>query len=84
MGTKTNPGKFDCYQKALPDEPLFTLLARDPDFERLVNEWANRRVGAVRCGDRPKTDMPMVEEAWYCAINGAEWRKSNNGIWRKS
>ena len=26
MGTKNNPGKFDCYANAKPDEPLFVLL----------------------------------------------------------
>jgi hypothetical protein len=30
MGTKSNPGPFDCYAKAEPDEPMFVLLARDP------------------------------------------------------
>lgn len=30
MGTKSNPTQFDCYANALPDEPMFILLARDP------------------------------------------------------
>lgn len=29
MGTKNNPGAFDCYANAEPDEPMFVLLARD-------------------------------------------------------
>lgn len=29
MGTKNNPGKYDCYAKAEPDEPLFTLRGKD-------------------------------------------------------
>ena len=29
MGTKNNPGQFDCYRNAEPDEPMFVLLARD-------------------------------------------------------
>ena len=41
MGTKVNPGRFDCYAKALPDEPMFTLLARDPNFYEFVKLWAN-------------------------------------------
>lgn len=40
MGTKTNPGEFDCYAKALPDEPLFTLLARDKRAPGLIWLWA--------------------------------------------
>ncbi len=83
MGSKNNPGKFDCYNSALPDEPTFTLLARDPDFFRLVRKWAKRRSYAVQCGDRPQSDMDMVVEADECAYDGREWRKKNNGIWRK-
>lgn len=29
MGTKNNPGEFDCYANAAPDEPMFILLGRD-------------------------------------------------------
>lgn len=43
MSTKNNPGRFDCYDKADPDEPMFVLLARDPDAPYLVAEWARRR-----------------------------------------
>jgi hypothetical protein len=41
MGTKNNPGEFDCYSKALPDEPMFVLLARDPRSVQLVRMWAD-------------------------------------------
>jgi hypothetical protein len=67
MGTKENPGKFDCYAKALPDEPVFVLLGRDPDFCRLVNEWAGKRAADIECGERPETDWPLVDEAGKCA-----------------
>ena len=83
MGTKNNPGKFDCYVNALPDEPMFVLLARDPEFADLVGEWADRRRRAVRCGLRPLSDMALVDEAIECASNGANWRRQNNGAWRK-
>jgi len=39
MGTKNNPGKYDCYDKAEPDEPMFVLLARDPVASTLVRIW---------------------------------------------
>lgn len=29
MGTKNQPGSFDCYANAKGDEPLFVLLGRD-------------------------------------------------------
>lgn len=82
MGTKNKPGEFDCYANALPDEPTFTLLARDPDFFHLVRKWAKRRSKAIQCGDRPDGDMMMVAE--QCAYEGRDWRKKNNGKWRKA
>lgn len=84
MGSKNNPGKFDCYAKALPDEPTFTLLARDPDFAEIVELWASKRTKAVRCGERPLNDMDMVNEALNCASDGANWRRQNYGVWRKT
>jgi len=39
MGTKDNPGKYDCYAKAAPDEPMFTLLGRDSDAAFIVRVW---------------------------------------------
>jgi hypothetical protein len=82
MGTKNNPGKYDCYQNALPDEPMFVLLARDPDFSRLVNEWATKRLNDINCGERPESDLELVKEAWECARNANNWRKENFGKWR--
>lgn len=82
MGTKNNPGKYDCVKAALPDEPTFTLLARDPDFFRLVRKWAKRRSYDIQCGDRPQSDMAMVAEAEQCAYEGRDWRKNNFGKWR--
>lgn len=82
MGTKENPGKFDCYKNALPDEPMFVLLARDPDFNRLVCEWANKRESDIRCGERPQSDYAIVNEAYNCASEGEKWRQENNGKWR--
>ena len=83
MGTKSKPAEFDCYANALPDEPMFVLLARDPDFNRLVTEWANRRAQDIRCGSRPESDWRMVYEARDCAAAGEKWRKDNNGRWRR-
>lgn len=41
MGTKQNPGDYDCYAKAEFDEPMFVLLARDPRAPGLVEAWAD-------------------------------------------
>lgn len=45
MGTKNNPGKFDCHAKAKPDEELFTLLERDEHMPHLVRYWAWLKAG---------------------------------------
>ena len=44
MGTKNNPGKFDCYAKAGDDEPIFVLRANDPLAPALVELWAAIRL----------------------------------------
>ena len=43
MGTKNNPGRFDCYANAEPDEPIFVLLGRDKHAPILVKLWADLR-----------------------------------------
>lgn len=47
MGTKNNPGQFDCYAKAGPDEEMFTLLSRDPQGSDFVSLWAALRAKDV-------------------------------------
>lgn len=83
MGTKLNPGKHDCFNNALPDEPMFVLLARDPDFARLIETWAKRREYDILCGERPESDRALLIEARNLANDGAHWRKENMGKWRK-
>jgi hypothetical protein len=43
MGTRNNPGLYDCYKNAQPDEPMFVLLGRDPYAAQLVRLWADAR-----------------------------------------
>jgi hypothetical protein len=43
MGTKNDPGAYDCYANAQPDEPLFVLLGRDKHAPTLVWLWATLR-----------------------------------------
>lgn len=83
MGSKNEPGQFDCYANALPDEPMFILLARDPFGPDLVEMWASRRQFEIEQGTRPVTDLKMVEEARDCAFKMRNWRKSNDGAWRQ-
>ena len=43
MGTKNNPGKYDCYHRAEGDEPMFVLLGRDPAASVVVTFWRSLR-----------------------------------------
>ena len=39
MGTKNDPGKFDCYAKLAPNEPYFVLRAQDRTASYVVEAW---------------------------------------------
>lgn len=77
MGNKINPAKHDCYAKALPDEPIFVLLARDPHAPDLVKEWARVRHAAIVAQVRPTEDVVLVGEARECARDMMAWREAN-------
>ena len=44
MGTKTDPGEYDCYKKAEEDEPIFILRASDPLSPKLVRKWVSMSI----------------------------------------
>jgi hypothetical protein len=77
MGTKNEPGNFDCYGNAEPDEPMFILLARDMVAPEIVEAWANERAVLINDGVKPKEDWAMVHEARECANKMRDWRKAN-------
>jgi len=83
MGTKNDPGKFDCYANALPDEPMFILLARDMDAPARVRSWAAERALSILLGEKPESDKAMVIEALECADKMQRWRAENDGKWRR-
>lgn len=66
MGTKTDPGKYDCYESAASDEPMFILLARDPTAPDLVYSWARRCEEAYGSSEK-------IEEARECAGAMRAW-----------
>lgn len=70
MGTKTEPGKYDCYKSAEADEPIFVLLARDPLAPALVRQWATNRASVTGLSDK-------VIEALKAADQMDEWRAKN-------
>jgi len=67
MGTKLKPGKFDCYENAAPDEPMFVLLARDPMAPILVDLWADLR-------EHNAGNPSKVSEARACSADMTAWR----------
>jgi hypothetical protein len=75
MGTKNNPGKFDCMAKAEPDEPYFILLARDPAAAALVEMWCELRREFIRLKIKPREDIAKVIEAHNIAGAMREWRE---------
>ena len=84
MGTKANPGKFDCYAKAADDEPIFVLRASDPRAPDAVRHWADHYIiqkqiaNSVGNGPEPLTNSQQEKyaEALACADAMEEWRKA--------
>ena len=66
MATKNNPGPHSCYDKADPDEPLFTLLGRDPCAPFVVIFWCKMRALLGK-------DPAQIEEAGACAEAMRDW-----------
>lgn len=60
MSTKTNPGEFNCYENADPDEEMFILLGRDRHAAALVRIWAELR-------EKEGEAAAVVQEARECA-----------------
>ena len=67
MSTKNDPGTYDCYANAAPDEPMFVLLGRDRHAPLLVRLWA-----ALREADGE--DAAKVEEALGCSTDMVHWQ----------
>jgi hypothetical protein len=67
----------------MPDEPVFTLMARDPHAPLLVVEWAGMREAAIERGERPESDREAVNEAREAALRMIAWRQANDGAWRQ-
>lgn len=76
MGTKNNPGAFDCYAAALPDEPLFTVLGRDPTAAFFVRLWVYLR-GRLDAVGLVTTDVVKLNEAGSTARALSTWCTEN-------
>lgn len=82
MGTKLKPGRFDCWAAALPDEPLFVLLARDIEAPRAIEHWADLRARRIKHGKASESDAIMIEEANRLAQEMRDWRALANEKWK--
>lgn len=71
MATKNNPGPFDCFSRAEPDEPMFVLLGRDAAACLTVVFWVRMRLAL----GQPLED-PQIEEARECSRKMEKWAKS--------
>lgn len=75
MGTRNNPGVYDCLGTLDPDEPFFVLKGRDPHAADLVRLWAHERRSYISAGIKPAEDEAKVKEALACAVEMDAYRE---------
>lgn len=66
-----------CFYRALDDEPIFVLLARDPCFAETIRGWETSRQALIGRGEKPQGDHPMLLEALATATAGVAWRNES-------
>lgn len=71
MGTKRNPGKFDCLDKLADDEPFFVLRAKDKFAPRLIRLWAALAIESI--------PAEKSDEAHQCARDMEAWAMAHGG-----
>lgn len=74
MSTKDMAGAYDCYESAEQNEPMFVLLARDPQAPDTIRWWVEERQ-LYGTGFVEETDQER--EALAVALQMEEWRKIN-------
>ena len=70
MSTKANPGAFDTYAAAEPNEPIFTLRANDPHASSLVFAWGALALHA-------KEDKAKLLDAGKTSADMALWAQEH-------
>lgn len=65
--------RFDAWEKAEPEEPTFTLLARDKRAAWIVLQWAYERERDIAMGRKPEGDREQVREARRIARAMQDW-----------
>ena len=72
MGTKNNPGQFDCYANAEPDEPIFVLRASDPTAPLVLTFWRAMKLEMRERGQSNISD-DKLDEARRCSLAMEVW-----------
>ena len=74
MGTKNNPGPYDCYAKLEADEPYFVLRGKDPIGWLIVKLWVRIRTTiALGAGSLPEEYSAKLDEASATAEKMKQW-----------
>ncbi|MGL5735484.1 MAG: hypothetical protein ACRCYS_11510 [Beijerinckiaceae bacterium] len=82
--TKAEPGPFDAMEKARDDEPVFTLLGRDPDAPDTIKAWVERRrkrllqEGGAQDEETIRGELIQCTEAETIAWAMNNWRKGKS------
>jgi hypothetical protein len=76
MGTKNNPGRFDCYTYAEPDEPMFIVLGRDAAGPMAVRAWIDQRIAS----GKNKPDDQQIVDAREIADAMEQYRASRTAL----
>lgn len=66
MGTKLQPGKYDCYNNLAEDEPYFVLRGKDKFAPLLIMFWAQLVMLFGHSSEK-------IAEATKCAKSMQEW-----------
>lgn len=84
METREKLSRTGCLAYALPHEPMFILLARDPDAPDTIQFWAERR--ARRQVLEPTIELVGDSDKIVGAVDDVEafkrWRIEHEGEWR--
>ncbi|WLJ71167.1 hypothetical protein [Sphingomonas phage Carli] len=63
-----------CFYRALDDEPVFVLLARDPCTPEAIRWWVTLRQALIGRGEKPLEDHGMLADALATATDAHIWR----------
>ena len=72
MSSKQNPSVYNCYKAALPDEPVFTILGRDPAGPATLEFWVSQRIKLGKTVE--DDDKDRIRVAFDDAKEMQEWR----------